>query len=88
MNSRLEEKASAILLLSWDPIGISDEPRAHDEYESYVPEIVRLIRRGDTEDHIAWHLLGIERGRMGLPGQEAQARTAARRLVALRDDVD
>ena len=65
----LEEIESAIrrvLMEKWDPIGVSDEPQAADEYDSYIWGIYGLLKRGAEDKEIATHLLKIETERMGL----------------------
>lgn len=79
----LERQIASILLLIWDPIGVSDEPKAQDEYDGYVSGVFQLIEQGQPENAIADHLLAIERDRMGLPGDIARARAAARKLAVL-----
>lgn len=38
-----ENEIREILLSSWDPIGIGDNPHLFDEYEDYIPEIKQLL---------------------------------------------
>jgi hypothetical protein len=37
----LRERVKEILLLRWDPIGVSDVENAQDEYDAYVLAVVR-----------------------------------------------
>jgi hypothetical protein len=74
----------AILLQSWDPIGVADEPQAQDEYDAYVAGIARLVQAGASVEAVAAHLLALEREHMALPGRPDRAMAAARMLVALR----
>jgi hypothetical protein len=39
----LTRRVGEVLHYIWDPIGVSDQPYARDEYDSYVPEVVRLL---------------------------------------------
>lgn len=41
------DKIRSVLLQYWDPIGIKNEPRAQDEYDGYIPEIIRRIELHD-----------------------------------------
>ncbi len=59
-----------VLLHEWDPIGVSNEPNAQDEYDSYVAGVFHLLAAGVSNDELIDHLLEIETDRMGLPGQE------------------
>ncbi|MBI1827043.1 MAG: cyclase family protein [Planctomycetes bacterium] len=55
-----------VLIREWDPIGVSDEPAAQDEYDSYIPRIYRLIVEGADDFALARHLEKIETDQMGL----------------------
>ena len=47
-----------VLMTSWDPIGVSDDPQAADEYDLYIPKIKSLLRqRSGVEvvlDYLDW----------------------------------
>lgn len=61
------QKIDDILWFDWDPIGINDvAPR--DEYQSYVPEIFRLKKKGADRMEIGRKLLEIETNTIGMPG--------------------
>jgi hypothetical protein len=79
----LTKSVRLILLKDWDPIGIADEPRAQDEYDSYAPAIARMVLDAASQAALADHLLAIETGRMELPGDERRARVVATSLLAL-----
>jgi hypothetical protein len=76
-----------ILWRLWDPIGVNDMPEARDEYSSYAPGILGLLRRGADDEEIARHLRMIESERMGLhptsPAERLRAVLSALRDVAL-----
>lgn len=69
-----------VLIREWDPIGVSDEPMAQDEYDSYIPVILRLLSEGADEIKIAHHLEQIETVSMGLSSGGEHNRIIARRL--------
>ncbi|MCA0316763.1 MAG: hypothetical protein LCH88_01720 [Proteobacteria bacterium] len=84
MNRRdLAAAVRAILPAAWDPIGIRDEPKAQDEYDDYVPGIVRLLCEGAGVDALAEYLLRIETGQMCLPPDQERARRVAVKLTQL-----
>lgn len=80
----LQNKVREILLFWWDPIGIRDIERAHDEYDSYIPPILRTILDGKGVFELRDQLLAIEVGQMGLKGDEGRALSVARKLVELQ----
>jgi hypothetical protein len=72
------------LLLDWDPIGVQEIPEAHDEYDSYIGGVYRLIASGATEQQVADHLWHIENDTMGLPAPDRDALLlVARKLLSL-----
>lgn len=49
-----------------DPGGVSGEPSARDEYQSYVPQALALLNENADTDRIAGYLNEIATKRMGL----------------------
>jgi hypothetical protein len=83
-NKEITDKVRAILLTEWDPIGIVDEPKAQDEYDTYTGPVLKLVLAGVSVNALADYLVGIERDRMELVGDRARATRAARHLVSLK----
>lgn len=54
------------LMSKWDPIGVSAEPNAVDEYDSYLGDVYALLERRATDREISCHLQDVETRRMGL----------------------
>lgn len=51
----------------WDPIGLCGMPELPaDEYDSYAPEVLGMIKRAEPDDWIATHLGNLEAEDMGL----------------------
>ena len=63
-----EIKVQSVLREHWDPIGVGKIPEAYDEYDSYAPQIAKLLRQGVSEEALTAHLLKIETETMGLSG--------------------
>jgi len=59
-------RAGEILHYVWDPIGVSGVAEARDEYDSYVPQVVRMLFENKSKEQIAHYLYEIEGQRMGL----------------------
>jgi hypothetical protein len=73
--SRVEE-----LLREWDPIGVIhvEVPQSWDEYDSYAPEVLRMLANGCNAEMLAAHLEDCRTRRMGLhedPGADLAAAT-------------
>jgi hypothetical protein len=63
----LYKKIDDIIWFDWDPIGVKDiAPR--DEYQSYVPEIFRLVKSNADSQQIANRLFKLETENMGMSG--------------------
>lgn len=84
-DDRFCEHVRCVLRDIWDPIGLG-EHLPDDEYDSYIPDLIPLVR-GLTADEaeIAAHLLRIEAGCMCLSPDPAGATRAARALLGLRE---
>ena len=78
----------AILMKSWDPIGVSSWGFATDEYDSYIPKAKALIRSGASEQIMMDYLDWIASERMGFTSQPERGRPAARLLLALQPTLE
>jgi len=47
-----------VFLEVWDPIGISDDPNAQDEYDGYIGRIFELLAPGGNDEEIVDYLSG------------------------------
>ncbi|MEO6804511.1 MAG: hypothetical protein ABI286_06600 [Edaphobacter sp.] len=64
----------------WDPIGITDEPNAQDEYDGYIGRAFELLTTGDSDKEIIEYLNWAAE-RMGMDGSTARLETV---VMALR----
>ena len=72
-----------ILWNDWDPIGINQLDWSRDEYQGYLYKVFELkIEKADLEI-IAEFLHKAETERMGLPGNIANCRRVAEKIIAL-----
>lgn len=78
--ARVHNRVDEILHYIWDPIGVAGAPGARDEYDAYVPTLVKMLFDGATADQVADYLGRIESESMGL----SMTSTAKRREVASR----
>jgi hypothetical protein len=70
-----------VLHYVWDPIGVSGEPRARDEYYSYVLTTFKLLRERDDELAIAAYLGEVATERIGLSANPDHDLKVARVLL-------
>lgn len=78
--ARVHHRVDEILHYVWDPIGIAGTPAARDEYDGYVPTVVKLLFDAVAAERITQYLRGVEAESMGLSmvssGEERRRRTA------------
>lgn len=73
-----------ILLRDWDPIGIGDNVYLTDEYDRYLPEIIKVLNRDTvTTDLIENYLAHIENG-LGMQVNNYVRHKAAISLIELK----
>ena len=73
-----------VLMQYWDPVVISDEPKAADEYRVYAGALLKMLKDERNATEIADYLLSVERIEMKLPGDMSRAQSASRRLLELK----
>ena len=83
----LQNRVRDALLHEWDPIGIQEYPEANDEYDSYVPNVCRMLSSGASEAEILNYLWWLETQHMGLRGERERTEGFVRRLLQIRNDV-
>lgn len=62
----LSRRVDEVLHYLWDPIGISDEPNARNEYASYLPSVLTLLLANTEATKIALHLHNLATQNLGL----------------------
>lgn len=61
-----------VFLEVWDPIGISDEPNAQDEYDGYIGRVFELLTTGGSDKDIVEYLFSTTNQAMGLVASREQ----------------
>ena len=79
--SDLSRRCGEVLHYLWDPIGVAGRPGARDEYDSYVPALVAMLRDGAHAAAIADYLEALSRYTMGIGSSRARAEQAAEALL-------
>jgi hypothetical protein len=74
-------KVKAILISSWDPLGVLAEPSVQDEYDSFVPAIFELLKKGVTSEVLSAYLQRIESDDFGLAPDRAKTQIVADMLI-------
>ena len=73
-----------VLLGTWDPIGIRDEPLAQDEYDMYIGDVYELLIGDAPDEKIAEYLLWVSTERMGFTRSERAISVTAETVRELR----
>ena len=76
----LRRRVDEVLYYVWDPIGVSDEPFARAEYDSYVPKVLELLVSQHDPSPIATYLAEIISEHMGLSPDISRCKQAAELL--------
>ena len=92
MNNRLStsekelyRRVDEILFYLWDPIGICDIPMARDEYQSYLPQVFKLLINDSKDHEVSAYLIKVESGSMGMSAKSKKALEVARLLVETKE---
>ena len=72
-----------ILLFSWDPIGVKDNLKAQNEYDNYIPGIIKLIKANVDVNRMKSHLIQIQQVSMGFSVASLNIDEVAKQLVQL-----
>ena len=72
-----------VLLKHWDPIDIGDNENLYDEYDEYIPQLIKLVGSGCSEKEIVDHLQNIEE-MLGLHLSKERRTRAAAHLMVIR----
>jgi len=81
----LQKAIQKILIDEWDPIGVGDIPEAEDEYDSYVPEIYKMLISRKPKHEMFEYLWWLETEHMGLTGDRQRTEMFAERLCNLAE---
>jgi hypothetical protein len=85
--AELYKRCDEVLYYAWDPIGVSDEPYARDEYRSYLPQVFQLVKANASRERIEKYLAEIVKTNMGLEPQPQRDRSAAELLLKWRERI-
>jgi len=71
----------------WDPIGISEFPKARDEYWSYLPKVFKMLNDDNSDKAIVDYLLRIESKGMGLKPNKEKAKRVVETLNGYKEKI-
>lgn len=84
----LRTRIDEILFYKWDPIGISNSNWARDEYESYVPQALKLAIESASSELLADYLTHVSTELIELEENRKRDREVAELIFSLAQDQD
>ena len=78
---RLWQAIHEVLLTQWNPFCIYDIPVCEDEYDSYIPGIIRLLTSGADEYKMTNHLRGLELHSIGFSESNSEKNKQVAQLL-------
>jgi hypothetical protein len=84
-DKELLRRIDEILHYLWDPIGVAGVPQARDEYESYVPQVFRLLKATVDGKDVVEYLHWLSTEHMGMGGNRDCNAKVVDMLIAWRD---
>ena len=77
----LYQRIDEVIHYRWDPIGVAAVPEARDEYYSYLPKLLELLKNESSANDIADYLGWITSVRMGLGKNRVRDMDIAETLI-------
>lgn len=65
-DKELLRRVDEVLHYMWDPIGVAGVPQARDEYQSYVSQVLRLLKNTADGKDVGDYLLWLSTEQMGM----------------------
>ena len=84
----LHQAIRRALLIEWDPIGVGQMPEAQDEYDSYVPQIYKMLITERPKHEIFEFLWWLETEHIGLSGDRQATEAFAERLMRIPGEIE
>lgn len=63
---RVRVQIRHVLMETWDPIGVKDEPYAQNEYDEYIGRLYELLVSDAPDSELAEYLSWVAHDRIGL----------------------
>src|SRR6266849_10748931 len=86
--AEIQDSIRQVLFRDWDPIGVNDNPKLADEYDSYLAPVYRILTGSRSEDDLIGFLYRTEHDQIGTGCESPeQLRPVARKLFGSGSDV-
>jgi len=81
----LAQRINEVLFYVWDPIGVHNEPDARDEYDSYVPQVLSILKKENPEENLKQYLFKIAKEEMTLEVSQKTLYEVVELLIAWKE---
>ena len=82
--AEIQDSIRQVLFQDWDPIGVNDNPKLADEYDSYIAPVYCILTGTRSEEDVIRFLARTEHDEIGTGSQSPERlRHVARKLLGL-----
>ena len=82
--AEVQDSIRQVLFGEWDPIGVNDNPKLADEYDSCIAPVYQILTGSRSEENLVAFLEQTERQTIGVSSESSEhVRRVARRLLLL-----
>ena len=85
--NELYKRTDEVLFYIWDPIGVSHEPYARDEYFSYLTQVFQMLINDKPKELIVEYLLKIVSEKMELNPNKEHTKEVVEVLEEYREKI-
>lgn len=71
--AELSRRTGEVLHYLWDPLGVGGVPAARDEYDGYLPQLLKLLLEAKSKKRLSAFLTEVEDKRMGMIPDQRKA---------------
>lgn len=84
-DKELLRRIDEVLHYVWDPVGVAGIPQARDEYDSYVPQVFRLLKGTGDGKEVAEYLHWLSTEHIGMGANRDHDAEVVQVLLRWRD---
>ena len=84
-DNELYKRVDEVLFYIWDPISVSDEPYARDEYLSYLPTVYNLLIEDKPKEKIIQYLNGVLVDKIGMARNDEHTNNVVEILLKYKE---
>lgn len=70
--TEIQNEIREVLFQGWDPIGLSDNPKLNDEYDSYIGSVYRILASSRSAEKLIDYLFEAENETIGMMTENSE----------------